>query len=248
MEWHVTRMLSNDTSAISTLRCLSLYLERLGCNYLDEGSVAQLVVSTLKPYSYSHGLHAQHLLRLLRSFVKAAVHAANDLASYGWWHDTCLILSERCTAPPAGQCLHARDRVPHRNHIPQLPAISHRSGGDLRRATCQGHHPLLAQHVGQADRLPGHEHPRAECGHQGCPAHVQPPRQAGRVCSCGQFLCAPVPAPDPQVYWICLKISFLAGQSGYAPPLATGSKFFSWGQASKHSRHPMLPSWLRAGT
>ncbi len=44
MEWHVTRMLSNDTSAISTLRCLSLYLERLGCNYLDEESVAQLVV------------------------------------------------------------------------------------------------------------------------------------------------------------------------------------------------------------
>lgn len=45
MEWSVQRVLNNDTSAISTLRCLKLYLERLGCNFLDQESVAHLAVS-----------------------------------------------------------------------------------------------------------------------------------------------------------------------------------------------------------
>ena len=44
MEWNVQRMLNNDTSAISTLRCLKLYLERLGCNFLDQESVSHLAV------------------------------------------------------------------------------------------------------------------------------------------------------------------------------------------------------------
>ncbi len=35
MEWNVRRVLGNDVSAISTLRCLKLFLERLGANYLD---------------------------------------------------------------------------------------------------------------------------------------------------------------------------------------------------------------------
>ena len=39
MEWNTRRVLGNDTSAISTLRCLKLYLERLGCNFLDQDSV-----------------------------------------------------------------------------------------------------------------------------------------------------------------------------------------------------------------
>ena len=39
MEWNTRRVLGNDTSAISTLRCLKLYLERLGCNFLDPDSV-----------------------------------------------------------------------------------------------------------------------------------------------------------------------------------------------------------------
>ena len=39
MEWNVWRVLNNDTATISTLRCLKLYLERLGCNFLDQESV-----------------------------------------------------------------------------------------------------------------------------------------------------------------------------------------------------------------
>ena len=36
MEWHVRSLLNDDTSAISTLRCLKIYLERLGLRYLDK--------------------------------------------------------------------------------------------------------------------------------------------------------------------------------------------------------------------
>ena len=42
MDWSTRRVLGNDTSAISTLRCLKLYLERLGCNFLDQESVQLL--------------------------------------------------------------------------------------------------------------------------------------------------------------------------------------------------------------
>ena len=35
MEKSVRQILNNDTSAISTLRCLKLYLERLGCDFGD---------------------------------------------------------------------------------------------------------------------------------------------------------------------------------------------------------------------
>ena len=42
MDWSTRRVLVNDTSAISTLRCLKLYLERLGCNFLDPDSVQML--------------------------------------------------------------------------------------------------------------------------------------------------------------------------------------------------------------
>ena len=42
MEWNVRRVLASDTSAISTLRCLKLYLERLGANFLDADTVAAL--------------------------------------------------------------------------------------------------------------------------------------------------------------------------------------------------------------
>lgn len=52
MEWNVRRVLGNDTAAISTLRCLKLYLERMGCNYLQQetlhsvaGSSFALVIS-----------------------------------------------------------------------------------------------------------------------------------------------------------------------------------------------------------
>ncbi|KAK9815102.1 hypothetical protein WJX73_007516 [Symbiochloris irregularis] len=45
MEWQMRRVLGNDTSAISTLRCLKLYLERLGCNFLDQESVQMLAGS-----------------------------------------------------------------------------------------------------------------------------------------------------------------------------------------------------------
>ena len=44
MEWNIQRVLNNDTSAISTLRCLKLYLERLGCNFLDQESVSHVAV------------------------------------------------------------------------------------------------------------------------------------------------------------------------------------------------------------
>ena len=45
MEWNVWRVLNNDTATISTLRCLKLYLERLGCNFLDQESVQMVAGS-----------------------------------------------------------------------------------------------------------------------------------------------------------------------------------------------------------
>lgn len=45
MEWNVWRVLNNDTATISTLRCLKLYLERLGCNSLDQESVQMIAGS-----------------------------------------------------------------------------------------------------------------------------------------------------------------------------------------------------------
>ena len=50
MDWSTRRVLVNDTSAISTLRCLKLYLERLGCNFLDPDSV-QLLAGVRLLYS-----------------------------------------------------------------------------------------------------------------------------------------------------------------------------------------------------
>ena len=38
-------VLNNDTATISTLRCLKLYLERLGCNFLDQESVQMVAGS-----------------------------------------------------------------------------------------------------------------------------------------------------------------------------------------------------------
>ena len=49
MEWNMRRVLGNDTSPISTLRCLKLYLERLGCNFLDQESVQMLAGMTHMP-------------------------------------------------------------------------------------------------------------------------------------------------------------------------------------------------------
>jgi len=40
MEWHVRQVLAQDTAAISTLRCLKLYLERLGSHHMDAASAA----------------------------------------------------------------------------------------------------------------------------------------------------------------------------------------------------------------
>ena len=45
MEWNVWRVLNNDTATISTLRCLKLYLERLGCNFLDQESIQMVAGS-----------------------------------------------------------------------------------------------------------------------------------------------------------------------------------------------------------
>lgn len=36
MEWHIRGLLTDDTSAISALRCLKIYLERLGFRFLDQ--------------------------------------------------------------------------------------------------------------------------------------------------------------------------------------------------------------------
>ena len=48
MEWNVRRVLGNDTSAISCLRCLKLYLERLGANFLD-GDTARALAQAYFP-------------------------------------------------------------------------------------------------------------------------------------------------------------------------------------------------------
>lgn len=42
MEWNVRQVLGQDTAAISTLRCLKLYLERLGAHQMDEASAAAM--------------------------------------------------------------------------------------------------------------------------------------------------------------------------------------------------------------
>lgn len=42
MEWHIQTVLNHDTAVISTLRCLQLYLERLGCHYLDQECISEL--------------------------------------------------------------------------------------------------------------------------------------------------------------------------------------------------------------
>ena len=41
-------MLGNDSSAISTLRCLKLYLERLGCNHLDTDTMHSVAGAAFK--------------------------------------------------------------------------------------------------------------------------------------------------------------------------------------------------------
>lgn len=43
MEWNLRQVLGSDTATISTLRCLKLYLERLGSNYLDGKSADEVV-------------------------------------------------------------------------------------------------------------------------------------------------------------------------------------------------------------
>ena len=48
LEFHLRSVLGNDSSAISTLRCLKLYLERLGCNHLDSDTMHSLAGSAFK--------------------------------------------------------------------------------------------------------------------------------------------------------------------------------------------------------
>ena len=45
MEWNLRQVLGSDTATISTLRCLKLYLERLGANFLDTKSVQEVAGS-----------------------------------------------------------------------------------------------------------------------------------------------------------------------------------------------------------
>ncbi|KAL4442119.1 hypothetical protein ABPG77_011380 [Micractinium sp. CCAP 211/92] len=42
MEWNIRQVLSQDTAAISTLRCLKLFLERMGAHHLDGPSMAAM--------------------------------------------------------------------------------------------------------------------------------------------------------------------------------------------------------------
>ncbi|GMH40845.1 hypothetical protein BSKO_08749 [Bryopsis sp. KO-2023] len=42
MEWNLHQVLGSDTATISTLRCLKLYLERLGSNFLDAKSAEEV--------------------------------------------------------------------------------------------------------------------------------------------------------------------------------------------------------------
>ncbi len=48
LEYHLRTVLGNDSSAISTLRCLKLYLERLGCNHLDTDTMHSVAGSAFK--------------------------------------------------------------------------------------------------------------------------------------------------------------------------------------------------------
>lgn len=48
VEAHVRGLLASDTSAISTLRCLKLYLERLGTDFQDPEALS-LVAGTTPP-------------------------------------------------------------------------------------------------------------------------------------------------------------------------------------------------------
>ena len=64
MEWNMRRVLANDTSAISTLRCLKLYLERLGCNFLDQESVQMLAGGLCKPLWHPMSCCEEHSVSL----------------------------------------------------------------------------------------------------------------------------------------------------------------------------------------
>lgn len=58
MEWNVRRVLGGDTAAISTLRCLKLYLERLGCNFLHPDTLAALAGSSFALVQPHPSLHS----------------------------------------------------------------------------------------------------------------------------------------------------------------------------------------------
>ena len=82
MEWNVRRVLGNDVSAISTLRCLKLFLERMGANYLDahtSHTLAGAYLPLVRPAEWSEkfacacilcrsSCHAYHSVRPKRCF------------------------------------------------------------------------------------------------------------------------------------------------------------------------------------
>lgn len=47
MEWNIRQVLEQDTAAISTLRCLKLYLERLGAQHLDQAASIAMAGTSL---------------------------------------------------------------------------------------------------------------------------------------------------------------------------------------------------------
>lgn len=121
----------------------------------------------------------------------------------------------------AGQCIHLGRGVSHRDHLPQLPSVCHCRSRHLCREAGSGHHTLLAQHAGKADRLPGHEHPRAERGHQGGSTDVQPSGAArNSVFVRGGSPTHPAVTPThPQDGGIGIDISFLCSTLPLQNPL-----------------------------
>ena len=87
LEFHLRSVLANDSSAISTLRCLKLYLERLGCNHLDTGTM-QAVAGC--------------------AFQLVHLRALTPMCSNAWATDAQRLAAEVRKPVPAAEVLHRK--------------------------------------------------------------------------------------------------------------------------------------------
>lgn len=78
LEYHLRGVLANDSSAISTLRCLKLYLERLGCNHLDTDTMHSVAGSAFKLVSAFAANALIALTHLPVRFIQVPLHKCSQ--------------------------------------------------------------------------------------------------------------------------------------------------------------------------